>query len=96
MLKSLLGLLLALLAVAGCSTPQPAAKPQAAADQSAGTANRSRIVAAINPVPAANSQEYETVFVPPPTGSLLGGGSVRVPKQSGTGENALSRQHPAP
>ncbi len=90
MLKSLAGLLLALLAVAGCSTPQPAAKPQAAAGQSAATVSQSASVAAINSVPAADSQEYETVFVPPPTGSLLGGGSVRVPKTySGTGENAL-------
>ncbi len=88
--KSLLGLLLVLLAVAGCSTPQPAAKPQAAAGQSAATASQSASVAANNSVPAADNQEYETVFVPPPTGSLLGGGSVRVPKTySGNDENAL-------
>ena len=87
--KSLLGLLLALLTVAGCSTPQPAAKPQAAATRSAAPAGQSA-AAAVNSAPAADNQEYETVFVPAPTGSLLGGGSVRVPKTySGNDENAL-------
>ena len=88
--KSLLGLLLTLLTVAGCSTPQPAANSQAAAGQSTSTSGQSASTAAVNTAPAADSQEYETVFVPPPTGSLLGGGSVRVPKTySGNDENAL-------
>ncbi len=88
--KSLLGLLLALLTVAGCSTPQPAANSQAAPGQSTSTSGQSASTAAVNTAPAADSQEYETVFVPPPTGSLLGGGSVRVPKTySGNDENAL-------
>ena len=43
------------------------------------------------PLPAANDDDYETIFVPAPVGSLLGGGSVRVPKKriAGNDETAL-------
>jgi hypothetical protein len=81
--KSLVGLLSTLCLVGGCAAPQQSAKPQAAAGQSAA-------VATVDSAPAGDDQDYETVFVPPPVGSLLGGGSVRVAKNySGTDEKAL-------
>jgi hypothetical protein len=72
--------------LAGCAAPPQPAQPQAAA-----TTGPSTTVADINSAPAASNDDYETVFVPPPTGSLLGGGSVRVPKRAvtGTDEAAL-------
>jgi hypothetical protein len=83
MFKSLLALLSTLCLVAGCAAPQPTASPQAAAGNSAA-------VATVDSAPAADDQEYETVFVPPPVGSLLGGGAVRVAKTySGNDEKAL-------
>jgi uncharacterized protein YerC len=83
MFKSLLALLSTLCLVAGCAAPQPTAAPQAAAGNSAA-------VATVDSAPAADDQEYETVFVPPPVGSLLGGGAVRVAKTySGNDEKAL-------
>ena len=72
--------------LAGCAaTPQPAQR------QPAATTGPSAAVADVNTAPAASDQDYETVFVPPPVGSLLGGGSVRVPKKTvaGTDETAL-------
>ena len=72
--------------LAGCTaTPQPAQR------QPAATTGPAANVADVNTAPAASDQDYETVFVPPPVGSLLGGGSVRVPKRvvSGTDEAAL-------
>jgi len=84
MLKSVLGLALCLCLVVGCAAPQPVANSQSAAGQSTA-------VASVDSAPAANAQEYETVYVPPPVGSLLGGGSVRVPKKyAGTDEKALN------
>lgn len=83
MLKSLLGLVSVLCLVAGCAAPQQSAAPQAAAGQSAA-------VATVDSAPTNDAQDYDTVFVPPPVGSLLGGGSVRVPKRvSGNDEKAL-------
>jgi uncharacterized protein YerC len=83
MFKSLLALLSTLCLVAGCAAPQPTASPQAAAGNAAA-------VATVDSAPAADDQEYETVFVPPPVGSLLGGGAVRVAKTySGNDEKAL-------
>jgi hypothetical protein len=83
MLKSLLVLLPTLCLVAGCAAPQPTAAPQAAAGNSAAAAT-------VDSASTADDQEYETVFVPPPVGSLLGGGAVRVPKTySGSDEQAL-------
>ncbi len=84
MLKSVLGLALCLCLVVGCAAPQPVANSQSAAGQSTA-------VASVDSAPAANAQEYDTVYVPPPVGSLLGGGSVRVPKKyAGTDEKALN------
>lgn len=83
MFKSLFGLVTAFSLVAGCAAPQQSAKPQAAAGQSSA-------VGTVDSAPAGDDQEYETVFVPPPVGSLLGGGSVRVAKKyTGTDEKAL-------
>jgi uncharacterized protein YerC len=83
MLKSLLGLVFALGLVAGCAAPQQSAAPQAAANQPAA-------VATVDSAPTNDAQDYDTVFVPPPVGSLLGGGSVRVAKNiSGSDEKAL-------
>ncbi len=84
MLKSVLGFVSTLCLAVGCAAPQPVAKSQAAAGQSA-------TVASVDNASAASEQEYDTVFVPPPVGSLLGGGSVRVPKKyAGTDEKAVS------
>ena len=84
MLKPFVGLLSISCLLASCAAPPQAARSQASAGQSASAAS-------INNVPADNDDQYETVFVPPPVGSLLGGGSVRVPKKTitGTDENAL-------
>jgi uncharacterized protein YerC len=83
MIKSLVGSLSLLCLVGGCAAPQQSAAPQAAAGQSAA-------VRTVDSAPAGDDQDYETVFVPPPVGSLLGGGSVRVAKNySGSDEKAL-------
>src|SRR5262249_36327601 len=89
MLKTSFGLLSALCLVAGCAAPQPAATSSAATGSSAtgsgaGSSARSSGAVASSSVdtPMKDDQEYETVFVPPPVGSLLGGGTVRVPKKS--------------
>jgi hypothetical protein len=82
MLKLFLASLSTLCLIAGCAAPQPTATSQAAAGNSA--------VATVDSASTAGDQEYETVFVPPPVGSLLGGGAVRVPKTySGADEQAL-------
>src|SRR3954470_7824943 len=72
--------------LAGCTATQQPAQRQPAA-----TTGPAANVADVNTAPAASDQDYETVFVPPPVGSLLGGGSMRVPKRvvSGTGEASL-------
>ena len=83
MIKSLVGSLSILCLVGGCAAPPQSAKPQAAAGQS-------NAVATVDSAPAGDDQDYETVFVPAPVGSLLGGGSVRVARTySGTDEKAL-------
>ena len=83
-MKAIAGALAAYCLLVGCAAPPPAAPPQAAASQAA-------TVGAVDTAPANDDQDYETVFVPPPVGSLLGGGSVRVPKRAvtGTDERAL-------
>jgi uncharacterized protein YerC len=86
MSKSLFAYLSVLSLLVGCAaTPQPAQR------QPAATTGPSATVADVNTAPAANDDAYDTVFVPPPVGSLLGGGSVRVPKRAvtGTDETAL-------
>ena len=84
MLKAIAGTVSVCGLLIGCAAPPPAARPQAAAGQEAA-------VSAVDTAPANDNEDYETVFVPPPVGSLLGGGSVRVPKRSvtGTDEKAL-------
>lgn len=84
MLKPFVGLLSISCLLLSCAAPPPAARSQASAGQSAPAAS-------VNTAPADNDDEYETVFVPPPVGSLLGGGSVRVAKKNitGTDEKAL-------
>lgn len=84
MSKSVLGIALCSCLVVGCAAPQPVANSQSAAVQSTA-------VASVDSAPAADEPEYDTVYVPPPVGSLLGGGSVRVPKKyAGTDERALN------
>ncbi len=81
--KALVGLLSTLSLVGGCTVPQQSANPQAAAGQSAA-------VGTVDSAAAGNAEDYETIFVPPPVGSLLGGGSVRVAKNySGNDERSL-------
>ena len=76
-------LLSVLCLLASCATPHQSAGPLAAGGQS-------QTVATVNSISAGDDQDYETVFVPPPVGSLLGGGSVRVVKNySGTDETSL-------
>lgn len=84
MFKSSLGLLSVLCFAAGCTAPSSSVQPQAAAGQSAA-------VGTVDSAPAQSNDDYETVFVPPPVGSLLGGGAVRVAKRNivGNDENAL-------
>lgn len=84
MLKAIAGAVVIFSLVGGCAAPPQSAGPKAAAGQSA--AARTVDVAA-----ADNDDDYETMWVPPPVGSHLGGGSVRVAKKkiSGVDENAL-------
>ena len=84
MSKSFVGFLSIFSLLAGCAAPPQAARPQASAAQSAAAGT-------VNAAPTENNDDYETIFVPPPTGSLLGGGAVRVPKKniSGNDETAL-------
>ncbi len=81
--KPLVGIVAILGLVAGCAAPPQSTNPQAVAAQSSA-------VGAVDSAAADVEDEYETVFVPPPVGSLLGGGSVRVAKNySGTDERSL-------
>jgi hypothetical protein len=83
MLKSVAGFVSVFCFLVGCAAPPQSASPQASAGQSAA-------VSSVDAQPSSDTQAYDTVYVPPPTGSLLGGGYVRVPKKiSGTDENAL-------
>src|SRR5262249_31491211 len=76
-LLSIFGLL------ASCAAPHQSAGPQAANGQL-------HAVTTVNSTSAGDDQDYETVFVAPPVGSLLGGGSVRVAKNySGNDETSL-------
>ena len=82
------GLLSALVAVyllSGCAT-----LPQSAAAHPAPAGGQSVASAAVNSAPAQNDEGYQTVYVPPPTGSLLGGGYTRVATNvKGNDEKAL-------
>jgi hypothetical protein len=83
-MRAIAGLFSVFCLMVGCAAPPQAARSQASAG-SAATA------ASVDTAVAQNDDDYETVFVPPPVGSLLGGGSVRVPKKTiaGNDENAL-------
>jgi uncharacterized protein YerC len=84
MSKAFLGSLSIACLLASCAAPPQAASPQAAA----GSAASAGVTTASS---TSNDDEWETVWVPPPVGSHLGGGAVRVPKRkiAGTDENAL-------
>ncbi len=70
MSKSLVSFRLISSLLAGCATPPQTAHPQASSEHSA-------TATAVNTAHVDNDSDYVTMFVPPPTGSLLGGGSVR-------------------
>jgi hypothetical protein len=84
MLKSVIGLLSAGCLLVGC-----AASPQSTGTQSA--AGRQSVASTSVPSdPAQNDGSYRSVWVPPPVGSLLGGGYVRVANDvQGNDEAAL-------
>ena len=84
MFKSMLGLSLAVCLLVGCSTsPQTAGTHSSAGGQSVASA-------AVNSAPTQSDEGYQSVYVAPPTGSLLGGGYVRVASEvKGNDENAL-------
>ena len=84
MFKSMLGLSSAVCLLAGCAaTPQSVGTHSSARGQSAASV-------AVNSVPTQNAQGYKSVYVAPQTGSLLGGGYVRVANEVvGNDENAL-------
>lgn len=83
-LKAIAGSLAHIALLASCAAPPQDAAPQAAAGQAAA-------VGTVDTAPANDDADYETIFVPPPVGSLLGGGTVRVPGRSvsGNDQNAL-------
>lgn len=83
-LKSILGLSLAVCFLAGCAaTPHLAGTNSSAAGPSAA-------FVAVNSVPTRNDEGYESVYVAPQTGTLLGGGYVRVASEAkGNDDDAL-------
>src|SRR5215831_20150798 len=82
--KQLVGYLSIIGLLAGCS-----AQTQTA--QKGTTSGAAATTASVNTAPADSDADYETMFVPPPVGSHLGGGVVRVARKQYTGsdENAL-------
>ena len=85
MSKLLVGFLSIGCLLAGCAAP-----PQAARSTASAAPSGSASVSKVDSAPAQNDQDYETIWVPAPVGSLLGGGAVRVPKKNtGNDENAL-------
>jgi hypothetical protein len=84
MLRSLFGFLLAACFLAGC-----AASPQSAGTQSAGI-GQSVASTSAPAAPAQDQGSYRSIYVPPPVGSHLGGGYVKVPiENQGNDESAL-------
>jgi hypothetical protein len=81
--KHLFGSLSLAALLAGCSAQTQTAHT--------GTAGAAATTASANTAPAESDNDYETMFVPPPVGSHLGGGVVRVAKKqyTGTDEKAL-------
>jgi hypothetical protein len=84
MFRSMLGVSSAVCLLAGCATsPQSAGTNSSAGGQSVASA-------AVNSAPAQSDEGYQTIYVPPPTGSLLGGGYTRVATDvKGNDEKAL-------
>src|SRR5262249_20776528 len=82
--KHLIGYLSVIALLAGCSAQTQTAQTRTTGGAAATTAS-------VNKAPADSDADYETMFVPPPVGSHLGGGVVRVAKRQITGndENAL-------
>ena len=80
----MLGVSSAVCLLAGCATsPQSAGTHSSAGGQSVASA-------AVNSAPAQSDEGYQTVYVAPPTGSLLGGGYARVATDvKGNDEKAL-------
>jgi hypothetical protein len=85
MLKPFFGFVGLSCLIASCAAPPQSAGPVASAGSSAAVSSVD------NQRPNQNDDSaYESVYVPPPVGSLLGGGYVRVPKKvTGTDEKAL-------
>jgi len=82
--KPNLGFLAFFCLLASCAAPPQNAGPVASAGS---TSAVSSVDAQSNP---NDSSAYESIYVPPQTGTLLGGGYVRVPKKiTGTDERAL-------
>ena len=81
--KHLIGSLSLVALLAGCSATTQTTQT--------GTAGAAATTASANKAPADSDADWETVFVPPPVGSHLGGGVVRVARRQITGndENAL-------
>jgi hypothetical protein len=84
--KHLIGYVSIIALLAGCS-----AQTQTAQTPATGGAAATGTTAAVNTAPADDDANWETIYVPPPVGSHLGGGTVRVVKRqvTGTDENAL-------
>ncbi|MEO8440225.1 MAG: hypothetical protein ABI540_08390 [Spartobacteria bacterium] len=84
MLKAIASALPVFCLLVSCAAPSQTAHTQASATQSAAADS-------INAASQDSDDDYDTIFIPPPVGSLLGGGSVRVAKHkiSGTDEKAL-------
>jgi hypothetical protein len=73
----------------GCGLASCAAPPQPAALQA--SAGQTAVDSSINTAPAESDDDYETMWVAPPVGSMLGGGTIRVARRKVTGndESAL-------
>jgi uncharacterized protein YerC len=85
--KHLFGSLSIVVLLAGCSAQTQTAQTRT----TGGAATTASASSSVNTAPADSDADYETVFVPPPVGSHLGGGVVRVARRqiSGTDEKAL-------
>lgn len=82
--KQIIGYFSVIALLAGCSAQTQTARNGTTAGAAATTASA-------NTAPANDDSQYETIFVPPPVGSHLGGGVVRVARKeiTGTDEKAL-------
>jgi uncharacterized protein YerC len=85
MRKSFISFLSAFCLLAGCAMP-----PQSAGTRSPAAASGAST--GVN-APVQNDGDYDAVWVPPPVGSLLGGGYARVPKNNITGNDEPALLH---